>query len=82
LSAPNWSRPLPRPIIIPDVMELETLAGAAARGRAVPVVISVSPFFGFVLGLVVPGALVVLLLALLSHPIRAPAKSRHHNHRR
>ena len=22
----NWSRPLPRPIIIPDVMELETLA--------------------------------------------------------
>jgi hypothetical protein len=26
LSAPNWSRPLPRPIIIPDVMELETLA--------------------------------------------------------
>jgi hypothetical protein len=32
----------------------------------VPVVISVSPFFGFVLGLVVPGALVVLLLALLS----------------
>ena len=26
LPAPNWSRPLPRPIIIPDVMELETLA--------------------------------------------------------
>jgi hypothetical protein len=24
--APNWSRPLPRPIIIPDVMELATLA--------------------------------------------------------
>jgi hypothetical protein len=26
LPAPNWSRPLPRPIIIPDVMELSTLA--------------------------------------------------------
>jgi hypothetical protein len=25
LPAPNWSRPLPRPIIIPDVMELSTL---------------------------------------------------------
>jgi hypothetical protein len=25
LPAPNWSRPLPRPIIIPDVMELTTL---------------------------------------------------------
>ena len=25
--APNWSRPLPRPIIIPDIMELATLAG-------------------------------------------------------
>ena len=25
LPAPNWSRPLPRPIIIPDVMELATL---------------------------------------------------------
>ena len=24
--APNWSRPLPRPIVIPDVMELSTLA--------------------------------------------------------
>jgi hypothetical protein len=22
---PNWSRPLPRPIVIPDVMELSTL---------------------------------------------------------
>jgi hypothetical protein len=30
-----------------------------------PVVLSVSPFFGFVLGLVIPGAIVVLLLALL-----------------
>jgi hypothetical protein len=26
LPAPNWSRPLPRPIIIPDVMQLEALA--------------------------------------------------------
>jgi hypothetical protein len=26
VTAPNWSRPLPRPIIIPDVMELSTLA--------------------------------------------------------
>ena len=25
LPAPNWSRPLPRPITIPDVMELATL---------------------------------------------------------
>ena len=28
-------------------------------------VVSVSQFFGFVLGLVIPGAIVVLLLALL-----------------
>jgi len=26
LTTPNWSRPLPRPIIIPNVMELTTLA--------------------------------------------------------
>ena len=26
MPAPNWSRPLPRPIIIPDVMQLSTLA--------------------------------------------------------
>ena len=26
MATPNWSRPLPRPIIIPDVMELSTLA--------------------------------------------------------
>jgi hypothetical protein len=29
-----------------------------------PVVVRVSPFFGFALGLVIPGALVVLLLGL------------------
>ena len=29
MPAPNWSRPLPRPIIIPDVMEL-TLADVRA----------------------------------------------------
>lgn len=26
MPTPNWSRPLPRPIIIPDVMELSALA--------------------------------------------------------
>jgi hypothetical protein len=26
LPVPNWSRPLPRPIVIPDVMELATLS--------------------------------------------------------
>ena len=26
MPAPNWSRPLPRPIAIPDVMEMATLA--------------------------------------------------------
>src|SRR6516162_5858374 len=31
LSAPNWSQPLPRPIIIPEVMKLATLADV--RGR-------------------------------------------------
>ena len=30
MPAPNWSRPLPRPIIIPDVMELATLADVRA----------------------------------------------------
>jgi hypothetical protein len=30
LSVPNWSRPLPRPIIIPDVMELTTLSDVRA----------------------------------------------------
>ena len=38
---------------------------AAARGRQVPVMVSLSPFFAFVLGLVIPVAIVVLLLALL-----------------
>jgi hypothetical protein len=32
----------------------------------VSVGVSISPFFGFALGLVIPGALVVLLLALLA----------------
>jgi hypothetical protein len=31
----------------------------------VPVALGISPFFEFVLGLVIPGAIVVLLLALL-----------------
>jgi hypothetical protein len=30
LPAPNWSRPLPRPIIIPEVMELDTLGDVRA----------------------------------------------------
>ena len=33
LPAPNWSRPLPRPIIIPDVMELATLADVRILAR-------------------------------------------------
>jgi hypothetical protein len=28
--APNWSQPLPRPIIIPDVMKLDTLGDVRA----------------------------------------------------
>jgi hypothetical protein len=30
LPAPNWSRPLPRPIIIPNVMKLDTLGDVRA----------------------------------------------------
>jgi hypothetical protein len=30
LPSPNWSRPLPRPIIIPDVMKLDTLGDVRA----------------------------------------------------
>ena len=31
MSAPNWSQPLPRPIIIPEVMKLATLADVRVR---------------------------------------------------
>ena len=30
LATPNWAQPLPRPIIIPEVMELDTLADVRA----------------------------------------------------
>ncbi len=30
MPAPNWERPLPRPIIIPEVMELATLGDVRA----------------------------------------------------
>ena len=30
MPVPNWSRPLPRPIIIPDVMKLDTLGDVRA----------------------------------------------------
>ena len=30
MSAPNWSRPLPHPVIIPDVMKLDTLGDVRA----------------------------------------------------
>jgi hypothetical protein len=30
LSSPNWAQPLPRPVIIPEVMELGTLADLRA----------------------------------------------------
>lgn len=30
MPAPNWSRPLPRPVVIPDVMKLDTLGDVRA----------------------------------------------------
>jgi predicted secreted protein len=51
-----------------DVAEVSYRApdrAAARRGHQVPMTVSVSPFFGFVLALVIPGTLVILLVALL-----------------
>ena len=33
---PNWSRPLPRPLVIPGVMKLSTLADVRALMRHLP----------------------------------------------
>jgi hypothetical protein len=33
---PNWSRPLPRPLVIPGVMTLKTLADVRALMRHLP----------------------------------------------